>query len=175
MPHNKGMKLAKPETLGGCWHDSLGIIESGFAAYAQCCADQSWLDRMTWLNDMLIAFRDLIELAVLILAVCLSMWPTWRLQRNSRIGWPIRVAVGALSIVAGLGFCVLPYQPNPDLHLIGLPLPLVVFHRENGQWIDYLASPARMILVAGLNLLLVTGIVHAIAIAVFAMRRRRAH
>jgi hypothetical protein len=33
---NKGIKLSKPEYLGGSWPINLGIIESGFAAYAQC-------------------------------------------------------------------------------------------------------------------------------------------
>jgi hypothetical protein len=35
-PQNKGMKLSKPEYLGGLWPARSGIIESGFAAYAQC-------------------------------------------------------------------------------------------------------------------------------------------
>ena len=34
------MKLSKPEYLGGGWFVGLGIIESGFAAYAQCWADE---------------------------------------------------------------------------------------------------------------------------------------
>jgi hypothetical protein len=38
-PPNKGMKLSKPEYLVGGWPTGLGIIESGFAAYAQCSAD----------------------------------------------------------------------------------------------------------------------------------------
>jgi len=33
---NKGMKLSKPEYLGGGRRVRPGIIESGFAAYAQC-------------------------------------------------------------------------------------------------------------------------------------------
>jgi hypothetical protein len=40
-PHNKGMKLSKPGYLGGSWPVSLGIVEAGFAAYAQCWADHS--------------------------------------------------------------------------------------------------------------------------------------
>jgi len=36
--HNKGMKLSKPGDLGGSWPLRSGIIESGFAAYAQCWA-----------------------------------------------------------------------------------------------------------------------------------------
>jgi hypothetical protein len=38
-PSNKGMKLSKPEYLVGSSPVRTGIIESGFAAYAQCCAD----------------------------------------------------------------------------------------------------------------------------------------
>jgi len=38
-PPNKGMKLSKPQSLGGRWPLRLGVIESGFAAYAQCWAD----------------------------------------------------------------------------------------------------------------------------------------
>ena len=33
---NKGMKLSKPEPLVGGWPTRLGIIKSGFAAYAPC-------------------------------------------------------------------------------------------------------------------------------------------
>ena len=38
---NKGMKLSKPEDRGGSWPLRSGIIESGFAAYAQCSTDVS--------------------------------------------------------------------------------------------------------------------------------------
>jgi hypothetical protein len=38
-PSNKGMKLSKPGFLGGGAHDQAGVIEAGFAAYAQCSAD----------------------------------------------------------------------------------------------------------------------------------------
>jgi hypothetical protein len=40
-PPNEGMKLSKPEYLGGSRPIRSGIIESGFAAYAQCWADGS--------------------------------------------------------------------------------------------------------------------------------------
>ena len=33
---NEGMKLSKPEYLGGGWPISLAITRTGFAAYAQC-------------------------------------------------------------------------------------------------------------------------------------------
>ena len=39
MPSNKGMKLSKPEYLGGGWPISPVVSESGFAAYARCSAD----------------------------------------------------------------------------------------------------------------------------------------
>jgi len=38
-PPNEGMKLSKPEFLKGDWPIRRGIIEAGFAAYAQCSAD----------------------------------------------------------------------------------------------------------------------------------------
>ena len=44
-PSNEGMKLSKPEDLVGRWPSKRGTIESGFAAYAQCCADQQEEDR----------------------------------------------------------------------------------------------------------------------------------
>ena len=36
---NEGMKLSKPEYLGGGWPINLAITRTGFAAYAQCSAD----------------------------------------------------------------------------------------------------------------------------------------
>jgi hypothetical protein len=36
---NKGIELSKPEYLGGSWPIMLSIVESGFAAHAQCSAD----------------------------------------------------------------------------------------------------------------------------------------
>ena len=36
---NKGIKLSKPGYLGGGRSIRLGIIESGFAAYAPCSTD----------------------------------------------------------------------------------------------------------------------------------------
>jgi hypothetical protein len=41
VPPNKGMKLSKPGYLEGIWPVRLTIIESGFAAYAQCSTDRS--------------------------------------------------------------------------------------------------------------------------------------
>jgi hypothetical protein len=38
-PPNKGMKLSKPGDVGGSWPRQAGVVESGFAAYAQCSAD----------------------------------------------------------------------------------------------------------------------------------------
>jgi hypothetical protein len=43
--HNKGMKLSTPEYLGGSWQDRPFVIESGFAAYAQCSADTLEIER----------------------------------------------------------------------------------------------------------------------------------
>ena len=40
-PQNKGMKLSKPEYLGGRWPIRSCIIEAGFAAYAPCSTDLS--------------------------------------------------------------------------------------------------------------------------------------
>jgi hypothetical protein len=40
------MKLSKPAYLGGSWHSWLGIIESGFAAYAQCSTDTFDIDEL---------------------------------------------------------------------------------------------------------------------------------
>jgi hypothetical protein len=38
-PPNKGMELSKPEYLGGDWPIRPAVIESGFAAHAQCYPD----------------------------------------------------------------------------------------------------------------------------------------
>jgi hypothetical protein len=38
-PQNKGMKLSKPEYLGGSRPLRSGVIQAGFAAYAPCSAD----------------------------------------------------------------------------------------------------------------------------------------
>jgi hypothetical protein len=40
---NEGMKLSKPEYLGGGWPISLAITRTGFAAYAQCSPPSSGL------------------------------------------------------------------------------------------------------------------------------------
>ena len=40
-PQNKGMKLSKPEYLGGSRPLRSGVIQAGFAAYAQCYAHRS--------------------------------------------------------------------------------------------------------------------------------------
>jgi hypothetical protein len=49
-PSNKGMKLSKPDYLVGRWPIRIGIIESGFAAYAQCSAD-AFLQKLSSLTD----------------------------------------------------------------------------------------------------------------------------
>jgi hypothetical protein len=43
---NKGIELSKPEYLGGSWPIMLSIVESGFAAYAQCSTDSRGLPIM---------------------------------------------------------------------------------------------------------------------------------
>ena len=41
---NKGMKLSKPEYLVGGWPIRPVVLESGFAAYAQCWTDREGED-----------------------------------------------------------------------------------------------------------------------------------
>jgi hypothetical protein len=47
---NKGMKLSKPESLGGGWPGRPFVIWSGFAAYAPCSAD-AFLQKLSSLTD----------------------------------------------------------------------------------------------------------------------------
>jgi len=47
---NNGMKPSKPEFLVGGWSIRVGIIESGFAAYAPCYT-AAWV-RFDWLVNV---------------------------------------------------------------------------------------------------------------------------
>jgi len=110
---------------------------------------------------VLTSSRDLLELGFLVALVAMALWSVWRVQRKPTVSATFRIVAALTSLAAGVGLCFVPYQPNPRLWLIGLPLPLVVFRLEHGSWVDYIVSRNRLLWITVLNVLLTAGVVHA--------------
>jgi hypothetical protein len=72
------------------------------------------------------------------LAAVAAMWkdragPVWRIVL-------IVLVVAGIAIGVWAGFWC-DYQVSDDLRVVSFPVPAVIFHLEEGQWIDYV-SPA---------------------------------
>jgi hypothetical protein len=65
-------------------------------------------------------------------------------------------------------------MPREDVAVFGLPLPLAIFQREQGHWVDYVGSPIAMLFIGALNVVLLSAISHAVGLLVL-WRRRQAH
>lgn len=90
--------------------------------------------------------------------------------------WGLLLAGMATGVWAGF---FLEYQLSRTLKVIGFPIPLVVFHLESGNWVDYVTDGPVMILKAASNLMfsalcLVLPVWAAFFASRFLRRRRRA-
>jgi hypothetical protein len=85
-------------------------------------------------------------LAVVLLA--LSAWGVLatvrRLrQTNARAAWWLAFALlMALGAVAGAWFAFrFEYRVSPDMRFAGFPVPVALFHLEDGHWVDFIIPP----------------------------------
>jgi hypothetical protein len=124
---------------------------------------------------VLFSYRDFVELSFLVLLVVGSLWSIWRVNWKRAVRRHTRLYLAVLSVAAGAGLCLLPYQPSSTVSFVGFPLPLAIFQLQDGRWVDYVLSPARVILLGVVNVMLVGGVVHALALAFFALRGRLQH
>jgi hypothetical protein len=122
---------------------------------------------------MLSLIAGVIRLALLALLVLACVWVIRRLHSHEGAGWLLRVVLVIVGVVSGIGLCFVRYQPNPDLAIFGLPLPLAIFQRDRGAWVDYVSHPMMMLLTGVLNTLLVTATLHASALAILRLTRQQ--
>jgi outer membrane protein assembly factor BamE (lipoprotein component of BamABCDE complex) len=145
-PSNKGIELSKPESPGGSWPTRLGVVESGFAAHAQCYADTNRaivLTRMT----MEPPIRPRRWLVRLFWAVVIAEWAVAVLLLFFVLG--LFAGVGAYLATPGVAWETTRYAPHfskdafqkvvpgmPEdevLHLLGTPLRVQERAIVNGQ------------------------------------------
>ena len=122
---------------------------------------------------MLSLIGGLIQLALLAVLVLACVWVIRRLHSHEAAGWVLRAVLVIVGVVSGIGLCFVRYQPSPDVAIFGLPLPLAIFQRERGVWVDYVSHPMMMLLTGVLNTLLVTAALHASALPILRLTRRQ--
>ena len=122
---------------------------------------------------MLDLIRGLFQLLVFALLLFACVWVIRRLHAHEAAGWVLKSVLALLGVAAGIGLCFVRYQPNPDLAIFGLPLPLAIFQRQGDAWVDYVAHPMMTLLVALLNTIVVTAAVHGSALAMLKLIRRQ--
>jgi hypothetical protein len=121
---------------------------------------------------MLDLIRGLLQLLVFGLLLFVCVWVIRRVHLHEAGGWILKSVLVLIGVGAGIGLCFVRYQPNPDLAIFGLPLPLAMFHRQGTAWVDYVAHPMMTLLIGLLNTIIVTAIVHGSALAVLKLVRR---
>lgn len=109
-------------------------------------------------------------------AVLGFLWGVWavsrRVHRDPRAGLALRIAAVISGLVAGVGLSFVRYMPDADTVVYGVPLPLVVFQREDGQWLDYVGSPLAMLVIAAVNMAVAVFLMHCAVWALLALRGR---
>ena len=73
---------------------------------------------------------------------------------------PLLIAFAFLTALGvGLGISAsffLEYHPRADFRIAGFPIPIVFFHLEDGQWVDFPTPPIQAWLTALANMALLT-------------------
>lgn len=89
----------------------------------------------------------LIITALFALSVWCAVATFHRLRKRcgGRSWWLVFGALGSCGLVAGWWLAFrFEYQPAPEWRFFSFPLPLGVFHLENGHWIDFVPPPHVM-------------------------------
>jgi hypothetical protein len=122
---------------------------------------------------MLDLIRGFLQFLVFALLLFASIWVIRRLHADEAAGWVLKLASALFGVAAGIGLCFVRYQPSPDLAVFGLPLPLAIFQRQGGAWVDYVAQPGVTLFVGLVNTIVVTAVVHGSALALLKLIRSR--
>jgi hypothetical protein len=77
-------------------------------------------------------------------------------RRSGWAPWLLFVVLVGFGCVVGYRGCLFQYQASPHLQLVGVPLPVCVFHFESGQWVDFPSQIGN--LVAAANIAAITAL-----------------
>jgi hypothetical protein len=113
--------------------------------------------------------------------VALSSWgvrSTFRSLRQSHAGrpwWSAFVALTIVGVLAGSWLALrFEYQVSPKIHFFSFPIPIVFFHLEQGQWIDFVPTAPVMYLGVITNILaVVSGFLLPLLLASTLFHRRK--
>ncbi len=76
-------------------------------------------------------------------------WTTCRRLVKLRVNWRWWLTGAVLSsvgLILGIQYGLSEYQASPTFGFVGIPIPLVIFHLEDGQWIDFVhAAPVTLL------------------------------
>lgn len=122
-------------------------------------------------SNMSDALAGLVGIAGFVASVAVVVWAIRGVYRSELAGWRIRAACGVVGATAGGVLSWLRYMPHEDLAIYGMPLPVAIFKREEGQWYDY--PSAAPFFIIGLNFVLLFGLVHLVGYGVLALMRAR--
>ncbi|HUE15949.1 MAG TPA: hypothetical protein VMR25_17390 [Planctomycetaceae bacterium] len=90
----------------------------------------------------------LLAIFILVAFSCWSVVATFRRLCRIRSGW---AWWSGFAVLTGCGLAAgkwlafdFEYQVSPRTRFASFPIPLALFHLENGQWVDYISSPPIM-------------------------------
>jgi hypothetical protein len=125
------------------------------------------------MGGLLALYGEVVLQVGVVLGLLWGVWATIRrVHRDPRAGLALRIGVVISGLVAGVGLSFVRYMPDADTVVYGVPLPLAVFQRHDGQWLDYVGSSLAMLVIAALNVAVVVFLTHSVAWAVLALRGR---
>ena len=102
-----------------------------------------------------------------------TIWAASRLSRIIPAAFGPRICIMVLGLVLGIGSNFLSYKPRKDFGVAGFPIPLAVFQKQDGRWIDFPSSGSGMIIIGLLNILCVSCIVLGVAYVILRSRRKQ--
>ncbi len=114
----------------------------------------------------------LVQLVLFIGLIAGAAWVIRRVHVDDTAGWGLRITLVLVGLVSGVALCFVRYMPRDDLAVFGVPLPLAIFQREEGHWVDYVGPPVAMLFIGVLNVVLLSAVSHAVGLVLLWRRGR---
>ena len=113
-------------------------------------------------------------IAVPLLLLVAGIWAFRRVHASPAIGVTAKWILVILGLGCGVAGTFIKYFPTPDEEIDGFPIPVAILQREGDHWVDFVADHAVVLIIALINVFLISTGIHLIALLWMFVRGLRA-